>query len=202
MVAFDYIRCYKALDGKDFRKIADGLQASHIFGDKDIWREFTEFHNDNIFPLREQEPEINHEIEDMMNHLNDRDSQFFDKSKKLLKDNFDNSVEKLKYKKTNNQPSVQINNLETITDQINVKAKSFKKPETHRQLANVVKKMEVMIVEAGGSSGKLIHIQKMSSKLSDLIGTLDDEDLIDGKFLDQMVILSNLVNDLKTEAGG
>jgi len=59
-----------------------------------------------------------------------------------------------------------------------------------------------MIVEAGGSSGKLIHIQKMSSKLSDLIGTLDDEDLIDGKFLDQMVILSNLVNDLKTEAGG
>jgi len=42
----------------------------------------------------------------------------------------------------------------------------------------------------------------MSSKLSDLIGTLSEEDLKDGKFLDEMVILSNLVNDLKTEAGG
>ena len=202
MVAFDYIRCYKAVDGKDFRKIADGLQASHIFGDKEIWREFTEFHNDNIFPLREQEPEINHEIEDMMNHLNDRDSQFFDKSKKLLKENFNNSIETLKLKKTHKQPSVQINTLETITDQINVKADSFKKPETQRQLGNIAKKIEKKMMEAEGGSGKFVLIMKMSSTLSDLIGNLSDEDLEDGKFLDQMTILSNLVNDLKTKAGG
>ena len=202
MVAFDYIRCFKALDGKDFRKIADGLQPSHIFGNKEIWHDFTEFHNNNIFPLRDQEPEINHEIEDMMNHLNDRDSKFYDASNKLLKDNFYESIQKLKYKKTHNQPSVQINTIETITDQINVKADTFKKPQTQRQLANVAKKIETMIVESGGSSGKLTHIKKISTKLSDLIGTLSDEDLKDGKFLDQMEILSNLVNDLKTEAGG
>jgi len=201
LVAFDYIRCYKALDGKDFRKIAEGLQASHIFGDKEIWHDFTEFHDINIFPLREQEPEINHEIEDMMNHLNDRDSQFYDNSKKLLKENFYNSIEKLKLRKTHKQPSVQINTLETITDQINIKAESFNKPETQQQLGNVAKKIEKKMMQAG-SSGKLVVIKKMSSTLSDLIGSLSDEELEDGKFLDQMIIVSDLVKDLKKEAGG
>ena len=201
IVAFDYIRCFKALDDKDFRKIADGLQASHIFGDKEIWRDFTEFHSNNIFPLREQEPEINHEIEDMINHLNDRDSQFFNNSKKLLKDNFEQSIEKLQLRKTHKQPSVQINSLETITDQINIKAESFKKPETQRQLGNIAKKIEKKMMQAG-SSGKLVVIRKMSSTLSDLIGSLSDEELEDGKFLDQMKIVSDLVKDLKKEAGG
>ena len=53
-----------------------------------------------------------------------------------------------------------------------------------------------------GSSGKLVVIKKMSSTLSDLIGSLSDEELEDGKFLGQMEIVSNLVKDLKTEAGG
>ena len=42
----------------------------------------------------------------------------------------------------------------------------------------------------------------MSSKLSDLIGTLSDEDLEDGKFLDEINILGALVDNLKKEAGG
>jgi len=200
-VAFDYIRCYKALDGKDFRKIADGLQASHIFGHKKIWDDFTEFHNNNIDTLREQEPEINHEITDMMNHLNDRDSKFYDASKKLLKANFEQSIDNLKHSKDHKQPSIQINNIETIIDQINVNGDSFAKPETQRQLGNIERKIEEKMMQAG-ASGKLVMIKKISSKLSSLIGSLEDDELEDGNFLDEMTIISNLVKDLKTEAGG
>jgi len=201
LIGFDYIRCYNALDGKDFRKIAQGNKENHIFGNKEVWDAFSKFHDENIFALRKQEPEINHEIEDMMNHLNDRDAKFFEASKKLLKENFEDSIEKLKIKKTNKQPSVQINSVETIIDQINVKAESFKKPKTQRQLLNITKKIEKKMMEAG-SAGKLVKLIGISSQLSDLIGSLSDEDLEDGKFLDQMTIVSNLVEDLKKEASG
>ena len=53
-----------------------------------------------------------------------------------------------------------------------------------------------------GSAGKLVKLIGISSQLSDLIGSLSDEDLEDGKFLDQMTIVSNLVEDLKKEASG
>ena len=200
-IAFDYIRCYKALDDKDFRRIAGGLKSNHIFGDKKIWGEFSQFHNDSVFPLRSKEPEINHEIDDMMSHLNDRDIQFLNQSKKFLKDNFKKSIQKLAYRKSHDKPAEQIENIDSIADGINPKGKSFHKPQTQKQLGGVVNKLQDLMDQAGNTS-KLYLLKRVIKLLKRILGTLTDEDLKDGKILKETTEVSSLAHKIKREAGG
>jgi hypothetical protein len=85
-IAFDYIR-YQ-WEGKDFRKIAEGNQGSHFFGNKDIWTTFKNRHIEKIDPLNDSEEPIDMSSNNLTATLEARDTAWKKKADGPLKENW------------------------------------------------------------------------------------------------------------------
>jgi len=131
-IAFDYIRI--KFEGKEFRKMAEGLQPNHFFGNKQIWESFRDKHFENIESIYDKEDNINLDSENLTAYLNSRDDKFKDKAQKLLKDNFDVHITKLKNQQSKDEPVKLINRAIDNISAINKRSENFKKPEVLNQV--------------------------------------------------------------------
>jgi len=132
IISFDYIRV--KYEGKKFRYIGYGLKQNHFFGNKQIWERFRDNHFESVIPIQKEEKKINLDSENLTQYLNDRDSQFQEKSQQLLDDNLDSHYTQLKYKQAQDEPSKLVNNAIRAISAINKKSKNFSKPEVLSQV--------------------------------------------------------------------
>jgi len=107
-LAFDYIRIKNNYDGKEFRNLADGMRENHFFGDKDIWERFF-YEHQKIKTSIGEEPEIDFNSNNLSKHLDDRDNQYFRKSKlgnetSAFLDNLFESKTRIGYNKASGAP--------------------------------------------------------------------------------------------------
>ncbi|MFD1991773.1 hypothetical protein ACFSGI_17520 [Paenibacillus nicotianae] len=104
-VCFDYIRAQ--YEGKDFRSIAKPSKKDGIFCDKNIWTDFLNSHIKNTDSIEEDSIESiykNHPEGDLSKLLEERDNNWTNKSRGLLKGNLNQSVRRLEDKSNANQP--------------------------------------------------------------------------------------------------
>lgn len=92
-VAFDYIRA--DYEGKEFRVLADGNKENHFFGDKIIWKGFSEKHIEFIEPVKSNEDPIKVDVPDLEKSLKSRDDTFSSNTIDFLKANVKEHQEKL-----------------------------------------------------------------------------------------------------------
>ncbi len=107
-IAFDYIR--DKYEGKSFRQLGSGLRESHLFGKKEIWKNFSKNHFDKLQPIKDNEDEINFDSLDLTLSLNDRDNRFFKEAHKTLDDNFKASLGELYNLRHKGEPEKLIKN--------------------------------------------------------------------------------------------
>ena len=111
-IAFDYIRTIyekvnnggNKLDWKSLRILADGNKESHIFGNKEIWKDFAEQHFKFIDPIKIEEEPINFDVPDLEKSLESRDSAFAEKTINFLTENLEDHRGKLGNQKYANEP--------------------------------------------------------------------------------------------------
>lgn len=109
IISYDYIRV--RYEGKEFRWIGQGNRDSHFFGDKEIWRSFSKSHFEKIKPLRDAEPPIDMNSENIELHLKERDHAFleaskFGKNQSSLEENLDVHRQKIYIRKRIGAPDV------------------------------------------------------------------------------------------------
>jgi hypothetical protein len=110
-IAFDYIRAIYEntnsdgkLDWKSLRILADGNKESHLFGNKEIWKDFSEKHFKYIDPIKIEEEPIKLDLPDLEKNLASRDSLFSEKTINFLIDNLDDHKGSLGNQKHANEP--------------------------------------------------------------------------------------------------
>jgi hypothetical protein len=111
-ICFDYIRAKigKSYDGKLFREIADGRKGNHFFGDKEIWKEFKEKHNEAVtshIQRIDTEMPINSNSNNIESHLSSRDTEFKNSVVAELEDNIAQYKTELGYKRASIQPMIE-----------------------------------------------------------------------------------------------
>lgn len=106
-IAFDYIRA--DYEGKEFRVLAEGLRENQFFGDKTIWKDFSDKHFAFIEPIKLEEDPINLDVPDLEKALNSRDDTFRSKTIDFLKSNVKEHQEKLGNRQYADQPDKLIN---------------------------------------------------------------------------------------------
>lgn len=132
MISYDYIRT--KFEGKEFRVIADGLKESHFFGNKEIWSSFRDFHFKHMGKVRDAEPPIDFDSDNLEAHLNDRNRRFVEATEKedgksFLDENIDIHKQQLRYKKSANEPMKLVNDAAGALDAIDQRHKSSAAPE-------------------------------------------------------------------------
>lgn len=106
-IAFDYIRA--DYEGKEFRVLAEGLRENHFFGDKTIWKDFSDKHFAFIEPIKLEEDPISLDVPDLEKALDSRDDTFRSKTLDFLKSNVKEHQEKLGNRQYADQPDKLIN---------------------------------------------------------------------------------------------
>jgi hypothetical protein len=101
-VAFDYIRA--DYEGKEFRVLAEGLRENHFFGDKAIWKDFSEKHLKFVEPIKLEEDPIKLDVPDLEKSLKSRDDTFKEMTIEFLKSNVKEHQEKLGNRQYADQP--------------------------------------------------------------------------------------------------
>jgi hypothetical protein len=93
LISFDFIR--DKYEGKSFRQLGSGLQESHLFGKKEIWKNFSDNHFNKIEPIKDSEDKINFDSLDLTSSLNDRDNKFSNAAREILDDGFKDALSEL-----------------------------------------------------------------------------------------------------------
>lgn len=167
-ICFDYIRAKiggkSSYDGKIFREIADGRKGNHFFGDKDIWKEFKEKHN-NIVTLQIQrinaDMPIDSSTKDIESHLSARDIEFKNSVVAELEDNIAQYKTELGYKRASIQPMKLTNDAKKALAAIDKKNKSF---EDKNVLDDVARVSEV--------TAELLRTKSIAALIDQLMYTL------------------------------
>lgn len=165
-ICFDYIRAKigKSYDGKIFREIADGRKGNHFFGDKEIWKEFKEKHNDivtsNIQRIDTEMP-IDSSSKNIESHLSSRDTEFKNSVVFELEDNIAQYKTELGYKRASIQPMKLTNDAKKALSAIDRKNKSF---EDKSVLDDVAKVSEV--------TAELLRTKSITALVNQLMYTL------------------------------
>lgn len=145
-VAFDYIRA--KYEGKEFRILAEGQRSNHFFGDKEIWKSFTNYHYDRIKTI--QECEIDYNSSNLNKHLDDRDSKFVESTKingkeSFLEENIKIHEEKLGYNKASDEPQKLLDKALDALNAIKINHKSFARKEVQKQVGDLGNKVFSML---------------------------------------------------------
>jgi hypothetical protein len=122
------------------------MVSKYIFGNRELWEKFKKFHFERTDPIRDKELTINHDAPDLKSHLDDRDKQFMTKSGQHLKENLNDRISELSNKQNQNEPEKLINKAESALEAINIKADSFSKEDTQKQLRKVVNKATELLL--------------------------------------------------------
>lgn len=101
-IAFDYIRA--DYEGKEFRVLAEGNKENHFFGDKAIWKDFSDKHFKYIDPIKLDEDPIKLDVPDLEKALDSRDDTFRKTTIDFLKTNVKDHQDKLGDRQYANQP--------------------------------------------------------------------------------------------------
>ncbi|VVH67220.1 hypothetical protein BSPLISOX_142 [uncultured Gammaproteobacteria bacterium] len=197
LVCYDYIRAKHGGDEKRFRKIAEGQQSNHIFGNRELWGKFKNFHFERTDPIKDKELPINHDAPDLKSHLDDRDKQFMTKSGQHLKENLNDRISELSNKQNQNEPEKLINKAESALEAINIKADSFSKEDTQKQLRKVVNKATELLLKNDVSL-----VLKQSFDLLDKIDINDLSNEEGDKQLDLIKQINSLSFEMKKKLGG
>jgi len=200
MLCFDFIRCYTVVEKDQFRKIGGGLKGSHIFGDKEIWTQMFEIHNEGIRTIKDEEVEIDWDSSDVTNFLEDRDKQFTKKAENLITDNLSDRITDLNRTKSNNKPKKQIAEVNKILKTINTKASTFGEKATVAGIGEAIE-TGIVLLKKAGNFGKLALLKKIHKMLTDM-DSFSTDDLEDGKILQEMQKISSAAHTLKKNAGG
>lgn len=149
-ICFDYVRAKigKSYDGKMFRNIADGQKKNHFFGDKKIWKSFSEEHFANTIPAAETinaEYPIDYDSENIEATLSNRDSRFRDVVLEKLKNNIDKHVTDLGYTRAADKPLELVENANKAIDAIDQKHKAFSTPQVVERIEELIQKLMGML---------------------------------------------------------
>lgn len=166
-ICFDYIRAKigKSYDGKLFREIADGRKGNHFFGDKEIWKEFKEKHNEAVtshIQRIDTEMPINSNSNNIESHLSSRDTEFKNSVVTELEDNIAQYKTELGYKRASIQPMKLTNDAKKALSAIDRKNKSF---DDKNVLDDVARVSEV--------TAELLRTKSIAALVDQLMYTLD-----------------------------
>jgi hypothetical protein len=197
LICYDYIRAKHGGDGKRFRKIAEGLQPNHIFGNKELWEKFRNLHFENIKSIQDEEVTINHDSLDLKSHLDSRDNKFKKNSSEYLKENLNDRISELSNKQNQDKPERLINKAKDALKEVSVKAESFSKPDVQRQLKEVSSRVTELLSQ---NSVSLVLEQSLDLIKKIDIDILNNED--SDKRLDLVTQINRLTFKMKKELGG
>ena len=150
-ICFDYIRAKigkSSYDGKIFRHIADGKRENHFFGDKKIWKSFSEEHFATVSPAIEKidiEYPIDSSSENLGASLSDRDSKFRNEVVTELRKNIDEHRTDLGYAKAKDEPLKLVDKARKAIESIDQKHRAFKEPEVIEQIEELIKNLMSML---------------------------------------------------------
>lgn len=149
-ICFDYVRAKigRSYDGKFFRQIADGQKKNHFFGDRKIWKSFSEDHFSAVEPAIEKiknEYPIDYASENIEKSLSDRDSKFRDEVLVALTKNIDEHQADLGYAKAADRPLDLVKSAQKAIDSIDQNHKAFSAPEVVSQLEALIEKLMGML---------------------------------------------------------
>lgn len=169
-IAFDYIRA--DYEGKEFRVLAEGLRENHFFGDKAIWKDFSDKHFKYIEPIKLDEDPIKLDVPDLEKALDSRDDTFREETIKFLQDNVKEHQEKLGNRKYADQPDKLISKA--------IEAVKVAKTNKNVGKENVIDKVEEL-------NDLTLEIMRKRSpvtllrQINDLLDSIDIESLTDDK---------------------
>lgn len=149
-ICFDYVRAKigRSYDGKFFRQIADGQKKNHFFGDRKIWKSFSEDHFSAVEPAIEKiknEHPIDYASENIEKSLSDRDSKFRDEVVDALTKNIEEHQADLGYAKAADRPLDLVKSAQKAIDSIDQNHKAFSAPEVVSQLEALIEKLMGML---------------------------------------------------------
>ena len=125
LVCFDYIRA--RYEGKEFRDIAKTGKEGSIFFYKDLWNDFFQAHMEKIPTDEEtvQEMREKHPEEDLSMLLKNRDNEWLQSAKGVLKGNLNRYSRKLEDKRAANKPAELIERALSALQSVNQEQESF-----------------------------------------------------------------------------
>ena len=125
LVCFDYIRA--RYEGKEFRDIAKTGKEGSIFFYKDLWNDFLQAHMEKIPTDEEtvQEMREKHPEEDLSMLLKNRDNEWLQSAKGVLKGNLNRYSRKLEDKRAANKPAELIERALSALQSVNQEQESF-----------------------------------------------------------------------------
>lgn len=173
MIGFDYIRAN--YEGKSFRYLAEGNRDSHLFGDKDIWKEFSSQHFKNIDPINKFADELIYtDVPNLEKTLKARDADFANKTINLLQDNLEHYRERLGNQRYSNEPD------KLISKAIDaVKVAQANKNVGHNDVLNKVEELNditVSIMRKKSPISLLRHINSLLKSVEpDSVGDNNDD---------------------------
>jgi hypothetical protein len=180
VIAFDYLRIRNHYDGKEFRNLADGNSDKHFFGDKAIWKSFSESHFEIFRNLPKEDP-IDHSSNNLEKHLNSRDNTFFENSKfggkesKFL-ENLNEHKELVRYNQAADQPEKLVRKATSAFEAIKTGHSSFAKSEVQDLVKELGEKIFASLKENSPS--------RVLSHVIELLESIDIEEIPESEFDD------------------
>lgn len=165
-IAFDYLRIRNNYDGKEFRNLAEGNRENHFFGDKGIWKNFSEKHFEILDKIID-EPDIDFNSNNLEKHLNARDNEFyltskFGKKESEFIDNLYNNKTLVGFNRASDAPEKLVKKASQAFEAIKTKHSSFSKPEVQK----IVEELGTKVI---GS----LNAKSPSKILNHIIGLLE-----------------------------
>ena len=198
-ICYDYIRAKHGGDGKRFRQIAEGQRANHIFGNKELWGKFKQYHFDNVESVKDSETEICFDSNDLKSHLDDRDKQFTKKINTHLEENLNDRISDLSNIRNHGKPEKLIKKAMSALNEVDSKAKSFYNSDTQKQLMEIADKSSKLLY-----SGDVVQILHQSLNwLNDAKNSIDtDNSDEDERKLELVREINKLSFEMKKILGG
>jgi hypothetical protein len=181
-IGYDYIRI--KYEGKKFRQLAHGLKDKHIFGNKEVWKSFSDKHFEFVEPIMDEEGTPNIDTNNIEAALNARDNEFKVIAEKFLDDNLDEHYTQIRYKQSQNEPKKLVKNATRAIQSINVK--NLEKPEVLEELSELRNEI-TSIIHDKSQEKALDYILKLLSSIE--ITNIEDTDSAD-EYLKQINKLS------------
>ena len=165
-IAFDYIRI--GHEGKEFRILGRGQKQSHLFGDREIWRNFKDKHFEKVQPVHDSEEEINLGASNLKAYLDSRDGAFKREVGDFLDENLSEHRDKINIQLQKDKPmkliSKALDSIKLIKDNKNVED------------ANVLDK----VAELGGNTFDILQQKSPARLLREIFKIISAINIYDG----------------------
>ncbi|HAM88484.1 MAG: hypothetical protein US83_C0004G0097 [Candidatus Falkowbacteria bacterium GW2011_GWC2_38_22] len=194
MISFDYIRA--KYEGKKFRNIAYGRKKNHFFGDEKIWKNFKDFHFENVEPIKEKEEKIDYDSEKLEAHLNGRDEKYAKEAIGLLNDNIEVHQQQLRNRQAADEPAKLVNSAKNALESINQRHKAFAEPEVMKVVLDL-NNMTTNMLGDKSPENTLDHVIYLLERLN-----IKKESKQSDAILEKIRDINKILFDIKKGLGG